>query len=69
LSLVRISVGAAVSMDPVSARMSHIAAGSFDDKVCLFSGDKLVPLGAIARSAVVVKITAYSCALFLLKFS
>ena len=51
MSLVRISVGAAVSMNLVSARMSHIAAGNFDDKVCLFSGDKLVPLGAIANNA------------------
>jgi len=49
--------------------MSYIAAGNFEDKVCLFSGDQLVPLGAIARSAVVVEITACSCALFLPKFS
>lgn len=51
MSLMRISVGAAVSMNLVSARMSHIAAGNFDDKVCLFSRDQLVPLGAIAHNA------------------
>lgn len=68
MSFVRISVGAAVSMNLVSARMSRIAVGSFDNKVCLFGEDKLVSLGAIARSAV-FKITAYSCALFLPKFS
>jgi len=51
LSLVRISVSAVVSMNLVSAWMSYIAAGNFEDKVCLFSRDQLVPLGAIVHNA------------------